>query len=482
MSESDKQKELTGKYDQIKKFGEIERYNEEMPKKDFIFPLFEANHRRNLGVHLTSVSIFNQYILPKIENKINEYIWVDLFAGEGNLILPILNKVPENERLEFFKQNIFLFDIQERMVSKSIENAALYGIPEQIAKKNIILKDTLNEFPIFLKNMDKPVYHITNPPYLYIGYIAKHRENSNQLKYFSGTNKGLQDLYQLALMNDLRNSIKNMIYIIPSNFLFGHSVSNLVRKSFLKDYTIKEAIIFEKKIFENTGTNVAICFFEREKGMNKVINFDAVKINSEISRRKYTLTEENNFRAGQEFEEYVKKNKKNVLNIKYYLKKQELDKNLGDNKLILLDSKEYKNGKYTKRVFFVNDNLYRKIRANPLFIRTVDTGSENGKVGLYFINEVFGTDGIYVDGSTYRTNPIQAFIEPTLSKEQLNDVRVIFNRTLNNLRNETDGEFMTTYKYSDHGKYTRKYLGLSQARDLLETINIFNIKNTQETL
>ena len=34
--------ELTSKYEQIKKSGEIKRYNEEMTKKDFILPLFEA--------------------------------------------------------------------------------------------------------------------------------------------------------------------------------------------------------------------------------------------------------------------------------------------------------------------------------------------------------------------------------------------------------------------------------------------------------
>ncbi|MGC8622253.1 MAG: Eco57I restriction-modification methylase domain-containing protein, partial [Caldisphaera sp.] len=35
-------KELISKYEQIKKSGEIKRYNEESTKKDFILPLFEA--------------------------------------------------------------------------------------------------------------------------------------------------------------------------------------------------------------------------------------------------------------------------------------------------------------------------------------------------------------------------------------------------------------------------------------------------------
>lgn len=52
--------------------------------------------------------------------------------------------------------------------------------------------------------------------------------------YFSGPNNGYQDLYQIALINDLRNNIFNMIYIIPTNFLFGFSVSNKIRMDFLK--------------------------------------------------------------------------------------------------------------------------------------------------------------------------------------------------------------------------------------------------------
>ena len=103
-------------------------------------------------------------------------------------------------------------------------------------------------------------------------------------------------------------------------------------------------------------------------------------------------------------------------------------------------------------------------------MRTVDTGSENGKAGLYSIPDFFDTDGIYVDGNTYRTNPIQVFIEPRLSEKQLSMVTQRFNSTLNLLREETDSEFMTTYKYTNNGKYTRKYLGLTQARAIMETL------------
>ena len=43
-----------------------------------------------------------------------------------------------------------------------------------------------------------------------------------------------------------------------------------------------------------------------------------------------------------------------------------------------------------------------------------------------------------------------------------------FNIILEDFREKTDSEFMTTYKYSN-SEYTRKYLGLSQVKKLIQT-------------
>ena len=88
----------------------------------------EKNNRRSLGVHLTSTDIFLKYIFPEIQSKLYDYLWVDLYAGEGNLILPILEYIPEKERIEFFKDHVYLFDIQPEMVQKCIDNAVLFPV------------------------------------------------------------------------------------------------------------------------------------------------------------------------------------------------------------------------------------------------------------------------------------------------------------------------------------------------------------------
>ena len=111
----------------------------------------EKSNRRKFGVHLTSADIFRQYILPEIKEQLYDYTWIDLYAGEGNLILPILDLISSNKRVEFFNNHMCLFDVQPELVQKCIQNAIMYGIPLEIAEKNIKLRNNLESFPQFLK-------------------------------------------------------------------------------------------------------------------------------------------------------------------------------------------------------------------------------------------------------------------------------------------------------------------------------------------
>lgn len=437
--------------------------------------------KRVYGEYLTPIDIFKRFILPQIKGEIHNYRWVDMFCGEGNLILPMLDLLSEDERVEFFKEHIFLFDVQEKLVEKARLNAMKYGIPREIAEKNILQMDTIKNYPRFILDGKLPVYHITNPPYLYIGYIVKHEETRKYLDYFKGENRGYQDLYQLALMNDLRNGIKRMIYIIPSNFLFGFSVSNKVRRDFLKFYNIKKAIIFEKKIFEDTGTNVVICFFER-KSIPKIekIVFEGVKINSDVKKRVYILEPKNNYRAGNEFEEFITKYKApKPLEVSYYLTIKEVEENRGNNRVVVIDVNAFNGKDYEKRTIYINDYLYHKIKSNILFVRTLDTGGFDGRAGLYIIKDVFGVEGILVSKSTYRTHPIHIFFNPQISKDDQILLKRYFNLVLEYFREITDSEFMTTYKYSN-SEYTRKYLGLKQVKGLIETFPILSLQGDEK--
>ena len=447
---------------------------------------FEDNKiRRSLGIHLTSKDIFLKYIFPEIQEKLWDYTWIDLYAGEGNLILPVLNSISTENRIQFFKEHIYLFDIQPEMVQKCIVNAENYGIPSEIAEKNIQLRDNLESFPAFLNNTQFPLFHITNPPYLYLGYIRKHIETQKYLKFFKGKNDGYQDLYQIAMINDLRNEIKNMIYIIPSNFLFGASVSNKFRQDFFKYYIITKMTIFETKLFEYTGTNICIGFFKRkQEPKTENVEFKGIKIKKKdrMLEKRYVLKPEFKYRAGSEFDEFLKEyHVQKPLKVNYYLLKDDVLKNEGDNGIKVIDANNYQNNEYKKLILNINDKLKEKVESNILYVRTVDTGSYDGRVGLGIITEDFRVEGIYVSGNTYRTHPIQIFFEPTISQHDQILLKFYFNFVLETFRKKLDSEFLTTYKYSD-AEYTRKYLGLTQVRSLIETIPIINMNSDDKAI
>lgn len=432
----------------------------------------DKKSRRKFGSHFTSIEIFETYIFPQIKNDLDKYIWVDLFAGEGNLVLPILKHIPLEKREIYFRNRIFLFDIQENMVHKCIKNAQLYGISENTAKGNIIVRDNLEDYPKFLLRKKLPVFHITNPPYLYLGYIRKQKDTQKYLKLFNAQNNSYQDLYQLALMNDLHNGIENLIYIIPSNFLFGASVSNKFRKDFLLHYTIYKVVIFETKVFEFTGTNICITFLKKKHiPKEEIITFQGIKIKqgNKFLEKEYRLDPKNYYRAGSIFTDFLNAYQtKKPLEVNYYLLKKEVLENRGPFEIQAIDANQYANNNYKKLLLRVNKELKEKIKNNILYVRTLDSGRYEGRVGLGIIEDDFNVSAIYVSGNTYRTHPIQIFFKPIISIELQLIIQKYFNYILEDFRKKTDSEFLTTYKYSQ-ALYTRKYLGLTQTRKLIET-------------
>jgi len=445
----------------------------------------ERAKRRKFGLHFTSIEMFYRYIFPEIKDFLENYLWVDLYAGVGNLILPILNEIPENQRESFFHKHIYLFDVQKDVVLNCIKNAGKYGIPKEIAEQNIKTRDNLENFPRILKQQKYPIFHITNPPYLYLGYIRKHDETQKYLGYFEGINKGYQDLYQIAMVNDLRNDIENLIYVIPTNFLYGASVSNKFRLDFLRHYKINKMTIFETSMFKFTGTNICIGFFKRKSiSKDEPQSFEGLKFKNKnkFVKREYYLKPKYKYRAGSVFEEFIENNRiQKPLKVSYYLQKEEVLNNPGPFEIKVIDANRYENNQYKNLIINVSEKLKKKLVNNILYVRTVDTGSVDGRVGLGIVKEHFGVDGIYVSGNTYRTHPIQIFLDPELTYKDQILLRNYFNTILEHFREKLDSEFLTTYKYSK-ADYTRKYLGLTQVRGLIETFPYELKEKNKETL
>ena len=188
--------------------------------------------------------------------------------------------------------------------------------------------------------------------------------------------------------------------------------------------------------------------------------------------RKYQLKPQYKYRAGSKFFEFLENYKTNKpLVVNYYLLSDDVVNNKGGNHITVIDSNNYKNNEYKVKSLYVNNYLKHKIESNILYVQTVDKGSSEGRVGLGIIKHDFDVSGIYVSSNTYRTHPIQIFLEPQISIEDQILLKNYFNFLLEYFRKELDSEFLTTYKYSS-AKYTRKYLGLNQVRSLIETFPI----------
>ena len=422
---------------------------------------------KKYGLFLTPVEVFDKYIYDYIKDKINDYAFVDFFCGSGNLVLPLLNHIPLEKRNEYFKSHIFLFDILQNQAEIAIKNAVNLGVDEATARQNIKVRDTIKDYPKELvERFGDKLFHITNPPYGNVHFIGRSEYKEN-MKYFTGRYEDFQDLYQLALINDFDNGLKNMIYIIPTNFINGDASSNKIRSEFFAKYTIKKAFSFEKQIFEETGLTTSIFFFERVDNQLDEIKFMNKKIGYNYEKDvETTLVRKYNYRNGWQALEWIKNNMKpDGIEADFKLKMKEVEENKGNIKAIFYipNSEEYKE-------FSISQNLYDKLKSNPLYIRIVDGGSKEKKVGLYPI-ENLKCDGI-ISADFHRISAMQVFLKQNLSKEQINKLIDLFNKRLNYLRDLTDSDFLLTFQTPYGNGYIKKYLSIKQAKEILKTISL----------
>lgn len=429
------------------------------------------------GQHYTPTDLFNRFISPYVKERLYEYLWVDLFAGNGNLILPIIRLVPEDRRVEFFAQHVYMQEVDVAVLEQlkfTLEKE--FGLPRPLIDERVVLADSFREYPKHLGSSPYPVFHITNPPYLYLGHIRKNKEFSVHLDLFE-EHTGLQDLYQVALFNDIQHKIvKQAIYIIPTNFLFGDSGSREIRKLVFEHFYVERGVVFEKSVFDKTGIHVGLFFLLRkEKPAHEPQEFEVLRVDAggrEVAKR-YRVDVATNYRTGATLWEFlVQARAPFPLEPKYYLFLNEVEQNPGPHEVVLLDANCLeRTGGYRRFTARVNSTLLRKLKSNPLYVRTVDTGRQDGKAGLYLLADL-GVDGIVVTKAPYRTHPIHVFFEEPLEKEEVEALAEYFNLVLNYFRELEDSEFMTTYKYSESASYTRKYLGLKLVSSIIATFPV----------
>ena len=214
------------------------------------------------------------------------------------------------------------------------------------------------------------------------------------------------------------------LWMIYENYGFGLKLVNSSNDNWIANNTFEEnnLLAINIKASSNLVENSVI--------RNSTVGIELSNLDGNLVEKNYVLKPEFKYRAGSEFDEFLKEYRvREPLKVKYYLLQRDILNNSGEHKLEVIDANNYNNNQYKNLVINVNDRLNEEIKSNILYVRTVDTGSNNGRVGLELITEDFNVDGIYVSGNTYRTHPIQIFFEPTITLDEQNLLRDYFNFT-----------------------------------------------------
>lgn len=365
---------------------------------------------------------------------------VDPFCGEGHLIDFYLSLFSEIEQKDLFlNKKIYGFDIDEKNINFLINKYKnKYSLEENLLKELFILNDSLNN-DISTENS----FILTNPPYL-AKNVCKQKFPQDFHKYFNNPN--LNDYFEIAINKYLN---KEGIWIVPSNILSSDNMLSTRKKILLN---IENIIVWKKKIFDDTDISVCSYYISSNKTNTKNIIFKS-NIDKTISF---------NIFNGSLVEEWEKiKQTKNILKIKQgYIN---LSKGSEEVKLI--------NENYKEQTFLISEEDKELLQNNILFLRTTDTGTDKGKIGIYTMEELWNTkEAIGLKTKISSRCYTQLFFTNLSIEEQLS-LKVLFNDKLNELRNKYDSIFLTNFKNVSNQKQ-RKRISFKETFSLLNYISI----------
>jgi hypothetical protein len=249
---------------------------------------------------------------------------------------------------------------------------------------------------------------ITNPPFL--------SKNKNKDKRIYDLYK-VGDLYKASIKSILE--CEGGILIVPLNFLCDEDVH--IRNLFFDKFKIINLNVFEETVFNDT--TYTICSFSFQKRLSPVLEEDIkIKFYPSMEETTFRLKKSTGWRIGTSF-----------------IAKIQNQKNIGITRLT--------NGKKP------NSNLY---------LRAIDTGTENGKISLMINDNYF-----------YGKKSDRTFATIILNKKYtLEEQKIIcneFNSILNENRRKYNSLFLTNYRNST-SLYSRKRISFDVAYKLISWI------------
>lgn len=145
---------------------------------------------------------------------------------------------------------------------------------------NFEIKDTL------LNNvLINDSFVITNPPYL-----AKNKMNNEMKeKYKCKLNSNINDLYQIFIHQLIDVQVIGGILILPINFIFGKTTSNIF-KCFNEKYKLIYLNIYENQTFEKTTQTVVSLMFVKTSDKNITVKLFRDKVIDISDKYEYIIS------------------------------------------------------------------------------------------------------------------------------------------------------------------------------------------------
>lgn len=387
------------------------------------------------GQHYTPEILTDKYknIFENVKSK--NLTIVDPFVGEGNLLIDYLKIFSHEEAISLLKsKKIKGFDIDSETIERLKQKFKIkFNLEDDLLAEIFVQNNSL------LNNLcDDKDFIITNPPYLARNTCKRKYPEEFKLNF---ENNDLSDYYELSLQIYKKN---NGIWIIPANFISSDFLAN-TRVELLENKNISDIYIFENPIFENTDISV-ISFLMKDKEVEQSsFNIEFVRFDFK-NKKEITFTKN----IDVDKKGYICSEWKELTSYDNALLTQGLlreDIISGDIKINVI------NEDYEIESLNVDEDTYNKFKNNILYLRTTDTGTEKGVLGLYTLEELYKKEYHSVDDKpiTLITKISSRLYTPIFFKENVSlEVQLKIKNEVNDLlkkyRDKYNSIFLTNFK------------------------------------
>lgn len=418
-------------------------------------------NQHKYGQHYTPEIITNKYIEFFKYLKENKLAVVDPFVGEGNLLMDYLNIFSKEEAIQFINdKKIKGYDIDPSNIKKiRLRFKEIFGIEDKILNSIFKVNNSLQKNPCRKKDII-----ITNPPYLSRNTCKTKYPEDYNINFYH--NK-FSDYYELAL-----NLYKQHdgLWIIPANFISSTFLAN-TRKNLMNHKIIEQMFVFEIPVFEHTDISV-VSFLLKNKNNIKTkqlnLNINFVKFNyifkQEIIIRKNIDIDSKGYICSEWFN--ITSNS-NLNTVTQGLLRENLTP--GNIPCIII------NENYEPETIYINQDNYQLLQSNFLYVRTTDTGTPGGMLGIYLLEEIFPNlfkgeikpISLLTKDSSRLYTPL-FFTQPINYEDQLY-IKNQVNTLLNEYRDRYNSIFLTNFKNATK-TISRKRITFKEIYGLIEYV------------